>query len=566
MNRRTQRNQLLRLFNAYQQRLERLYDEFVDELTLLDYGESLLETDALFNFDNFPRLAGTLNEIFASFVNRQVLSFRGAITSAVALAYEHDNSILSGFSVLSNAAVAFARGNAAEAFIRGRMEAPQGLNLSQLVWNYSQQSKSEFEVAISNVISEGLQQGTSAEELGRKVRGQLNDPDMMWRRYHENVVVNGQVRDVAVWRKRVIDENGNVRFIKAPLDEVGTGTYRSARKNANRLMRSEINMAYHRANHDRWMQEPFIIGQRISLSPQHPRYDICDELKGDYPKEFLFIGWHPQCLCMSNPITLQGDEKKDYYRRLAMGEDMSNYVSPNRIKDVPQAYKDYVAKNADKIVAAEERGKLAWHLAENRQYWENIVESNRTALSEDEARYSSNAPAPGLVAQARRKYNSYDDNWTRAYFNSENGGFNVYHNDHLFSNVKPQGATFTGGGAEKEVGRILADSHAKQVEYLPEKGFDGKKADMRFDDASWDVKYIPKANVETIRKYIKNGSKAENVIFFWDEKNRLHDLKNAVDRTIGSQRSRGKIKMPNIYYIGEDRQLHNLYKKETDIQ
>ena len=88
----------------------------------------------------------------------------------------------------------------------------------------------------------------------------------MWRRYHETVIVNGEKKDVVVWRKRVIDENGKVRFIKAPLDEVGTGTYRSARKNANRLTRTEINMAYHRANHERWMQEPFVIGQRIDLS------------------------------------------------------------------------------------------------------------------------------------------------------------------------------------------------------------------------------------------------------------------------------------------------------------
>ena len=46
---------------------------------------------------------------------------------------------------------------------------------------------------------------------------------------------------------------------------------------------------------------------------------------------------------------------------------------------------------------------------------------------------------------------------------------------------------------------------------------------------------------------------------------RLHDLRNAIDRTIGAQKARGKIKMPNIFYIGEDKRMHALYRKETDV-
>ena len=109
------------------------------------------------------------------------------------------------------------------------------------------------------------------------------------------VMADGSKKDVAIWRRRVIDEDGNVRFVKEPLEKVGMGHYRSARKNALRLMRTEINASYHNANYERWQQEPFVIGIRIFLSPQHPDYDECDELAGNYPKDFYWTGWHPQC-------------------------------------------------------------------------------------------------------------------------------------------------------------------------------------------------------------------------------------------------------------------------------
>ena len=77
----------------------------------------------------------------------------------------------------------------------------------------------------------------------------------------EEGVLNDK-KDVVTWRRKVIDENGKVRFIKAPLEKVGMGHYRSSRKNALRLMRTEINASYHTANYERWLQEPFVIGVR----------------------------------------------------------------------------------------------------------------------------------------------------------------------------------------------------------------------------------------------------------------------------------------------------------------
>ena len=371
---------LNKLFAEYNRRLGMLYSGYVRKLLALGYSEDVLESDALFNFDNFPVLKARLNEIFNDYFQNSMLCYKSGITSGVSLAYSHDNDALGQFSVLTDKALETARKTAAATFIANRLNAKNGLNLAQSVWNYCQQTKSEFEMAMSNVIADGLEKGTSAEEVGRRIRQYLNNPDMMYRRYHTvKVLKNGQKKDVVTWRrKRII--NGRVRFVEEPLEHVGQGVYRSARKNALRVARTEINAAYHKARNGRWANEPFVIGQHIHISPQHDPdedADICDELEGYYPKDFDWDSWHSQCMCTSDPVMISGEERKQFYKRMLNGEDMSGYVSPNSIKDVPDQYKRYIKANGDKIVDAFKRGKLAWHLANNKSYWLKYLDATQ---------------------------------------------------------------------------------------------------------------------------------------------------------------------------------------------
>lgn len=369
---------LNKLFAEYNRRLGMLYSGYVKKLLALGYSEDVLESDALFNFDNFPVLKARLNEIFNDYFQNSMLCYKSGITSGVSLAYSHDNDALGQFSVLTDKALETARKTAATTFIANRLNAKNGLNLAQSVWNYCQQTKAEFEMAMSNVIADGLEKGTSAEEVGRRIRQYLNNPDMMYRRYHTmKVLKNGQKKDVVTWRrKRIID--GRVRFVEEPLEHLGQGVYRSARKNALRVARTEINAAYHKARNGRWANEPFVIGQHIHISPQHDPEedaDICDELEGYYPKDFDWDGWHCQCMCTSDPVMISGEERKQFYKRMLNGEDMSGYVSPNSIKDVPDQYKRYIEANGDKIVDAFKRCKLAWHLADNKSYWVKYLDA-----------------------------------------------------------------------------------------------------------------------------------------------------------------------------------------------
>lgn len=368
-----QKEQLNNLFAVYNKRLGRLYSDYVKKLTSLGYGEDVLEDDALFNFDNFPQLKARLNDIFNDYYQNSLLCYKSGITDGVALAYNHDEMVIGGYSVLTDKAIRVARDTAAATFISNRLKTKNGLNLAQIIWNYCQQIKSEFEMAMSNTIADGIKKGSSAEEVGKSIRKYLNDPDMMYRRYHTiKVQKNGKKKDVVTWRRRRIID-GKVRFIEEPLEKVGMGVYRSARKNALRVARTEINFAYHKARNERWQNEPFVIGQYIHVSPQHNIDDICNDLEGRYPKDYVWISWHPQCICTSDPITIQGDEKKEFYKRLMAGEDMSNYVSPFAVLTMPEKYNQYIKDNSEAIVKAGMRGKLAWHLQDNTKYWAHLL-------------------------------------------------------------------------------------------------------------------------------------------------------------------------------------------------
>jgi hypothetical protein len=368
-----QKEQLNNLFAVYNKRLGRLYSDYVKKLTSLGYGEDVLEDDALFNFDNFPQLKARLNDIFNDYYQNSLLCYKSGITDGVALAYNHDEMVIGGYSVLTDKAIRVARDTAAATFISNRLKTKNGLNLTQIIWNYCQQTKSEFEMAMSNTIADGIKKGSSAEEVGKSIRKYLNDPDMMYRRYHTiKIQKNGKKKDVVTWRRRRIID-GKVRFVEEPLEKVGMGVYRSARKNALRVARTEINAAYHKARNERWQNEPFVIGQYIHVSPQHNIDDICNDLEGRYPKDYVWISWHAQCICTSDPITIQGEEKKEFYKRLMAGEDMSNYVSPFAVLTMPEKYNQYIKDNSEAIVKAGMKGKLAWHLQDNTKYWVHLL-------------------------------------------------------------------------------------------------------------------------------------------------------------------------------------------------
>ena len=122
-----------------------------------------------------------------------------------------------------------------------------------------------------------------------------------------------------------------------------------------RLARSEINMAYRTAEQTRWQQFDFVVGKEIKLSGSHPEHDICDSLAGKYPKDFKWLGWHPNDMCYEIPILKTEEE---FWQS-------ADTPSKNAVYDVPQSMKDWMADNAERVKSAKERGTLPYWIGDN---------------------------------------------------------------------------------------------------------------------------------------------------------------------------------------------------------
>ena len=310
---------------------------------------------------------------------------RQGIINSTTLAVNNQQIILASYTQMKGESVDNWRKATAKAFIESRMKRDGGLNLPDRVWNYTEQTKSEFEAAMSCVLEDGIKKGVDAETIGRRVRKYLNEPDMMYRRYHRKVLANdGTKIDIVEWRRRVVDESGKVHFVKEDLAKVGTGVYRSARQNGLRLAITETNMAYNYANCKRWSEEPFVLGIRIRLSGNHPEPDICDELQGEYPKDFMWRGWHPRCRCSQSAILIDRDSEEWKHLRSLPKDEYQKYVSPKAIKAFPSKFYKWLEQNEKKLLRAKDNNKMPYFVRDNIKAISNFLgwkENNSHASS-----------------------------------------------------------------------------------------------------------------------------------------------------------------------------------------
>ena len=228
-----------------------------------------------------------------------------------------------------------------------------------------------------------ITEGESASEMSRKLRQYLQDPDLMFRRfrYKTGEDADGNPIYEKKWKKKVRDDNGKVRWIDYDKDsyEVGKGMYKSAYKNAMRVARTETNMAYRKADNVRWQQMDFVTGQRISLSKKHPCEDICDDLAGDYPKSFVFTGWHPQCFCYVTPILGDEDEMAKITDAFLEGKDYEPQFE--QLEEYPKGFEKWVKDHKKQIEKSIKQGKEPYFVKDNRKVIEGIIDSKRAKIN-----------------------------------------------------------------------------------------------------------------------------------------------------------------------------------------
>lgn len=204
----------------------------------------------------------------------------------------------------------------------------KGLGLSDRVWK----STKPFAFELEKGLGIGISEGRSAKEMAKDLKEYMKQPDRLFRRV----------------REKKGDPTSRLRLSEAAEKyNPGQGVYRSSYKNAHRLTRSETNMAYRKADNDRWKDSPFIIGVDINLSNNHPKFDICDLLQGRYPKDFDWTGWHPQCMCNATPAFVTDEE----FERLADSiydekVDVSNFKT---VSQPPAAFNQYVRDNRERL-------------------------------------------------------------------------------------------------------------------------------------------------------------------------------------------------------------------------
>lgn len=372
---------------ALAKRIDSIYASIIRQA--VKYGLSVNfdpEAGEIFDFSMFPKLKKKIDDLFNDMHSQLHTLVLNGINDEWQFSGEKNDYFLS--KVLSNggatekqieeilaannAAIQERRNQAQQAFSQ---RVQNGMNLSDRIWKLTDQFKGELEMAIDT----GISQGKSAQQISRDIRSYLVNPDKLFR--------------------RVRDKHGNLKLSKAAAAyHPGQGVYRSSYKNAMRVARTEVNMAYRSADYENWNMESMVIGIRIRLSNNHtlngkPFFDICDELKGDYPKNFKFTGWHPQCRCWAVPITPKQEEIIEYTRKIIDGEDVSNYKFKGEIKELPKVFKKWVDQNSKRIDRMKQK---PYFIADN----ENII-YNLTPLQIAEKRHAERTPEQIADIKAR---------------------------------------------------------------------------------------------------------------------------------------------------------------------
>lgn len=380
---------------AYAERVRTLFAATVNEILALNKTMPELDEGEMFSFDaesmkkqrEVERLLRQLHSV-ATMAIQSGIKLEWAAANA-----ECDKLVQSCFGKRALNTPEFTawtqRNEAAMAAFIARSE--KGLNLSQRVWKSCRQLRDEMEVAITVAVGDG----TSAASMSRSVRKYLNDPDLMFRRFRYKDPETGEWK--RKWKKRVIGEDGKVHFIDydkaAYQDEwTGPGYYKSSAQNAMRVARTETNIAYRRADHERWQQMDFVLGQRVSLSHNHPKKDICDKLAGDYPPDFVFDGWHPQCFCMVTPILMDEDEILKMNEAMLEGKEYK--PRGKRITQYPDNFKEWVRDNEEKILASHDFGSDPYFVRNNFSAVQDILNPKKqmTPLEIAEQRHANRTP------------------------------------------------------------------------------------------------------------------------------------------------------------------------------
>lgn len=176
------------------------------------------------------------------------------------------------------------------------------------------------------------------------------------------------------------------------------------------------------------------------------------------------------------------------------------------------------------------------------------------------------------ITSSRAKYESLSCNeWRKVWFCESSGGFIASHVVKAADDLSRSGIVAEANGCRtlaemgKHVLRLpenipnLIDSvivegrpyrellKYKRGEYKP-RGY----PDVYFDGQTWDFKETSTDNIDTIRQLIKDGKKADNVIFVGASSEEIKMILIAMERELGRELKNGTwLELPNLYCLNQ---------------
>lgn len=369
-----QQQLLFQRTEGYAADVRAIYNEALGEIINLVKGTEL-EDGKPFSFSEYG-YSEDVTPIFRNMYSRSYQTIRNGVQKEWILANENNDelvkSIFGEHSIEDNhfAKLFLRNKEAMDAFFSRTTK--DGLNLSQKVWKYTGMYKEELEKTLDLAIGEG----TPANRLATKIKGYLNDPDRWYRRFRVKIGEDEEGNPIygRKWKRRVWDaESESYKWVDDNPKKYhpGRGVYRSSYRNAQRLARSETNIAYRTADYERWQELDFVVGIEIKLSNNHPEPDICDDLKGIYPKTFKWTGWHPNCRCYCVPVLAPKDTVDDMLDKILDGEDPGSVETKQ--EEMPDKFEKWVKDNEEKIAKATEKGTLPYFVKDNKTAVNDIL-------------------------------------------------------------------------------------------------------------------------------------------------------------------------------------------------
>lgn len=368
----------------YTQAVEVLFDRATAEITRAA-AKGTYDPEKPFSFDDYPGVKSVMQDVTKQLASRMITVVETGSKKQWLFACDKNDGFIESImdtSKVSKARLKKMQDRNLEALQTFQQRKVEGMNLSQRVWKYVGQYKDQLESA----LDVGLGEGRSADQLSRDVRGNLKEPNRLFR--------------------RVRDKRGNLVLSKAARAfHPGQGVYRSSYKNAMRLTRSEINMAYRESEFLRWQSLDFVVGFEIHRSNHEPlcECDLCERLVGRYPKTFKFKGWHPQCMCYATPIlmdeeTFDENELGDLKAALR-GTQYKPLQAKNVVTDVPDEFKKWVK---DHIEAQKNWGSTPYFIKDNFKDGK-LSEGLKIDLPKPTAQVDVLAPYRAQIEQARQQ-------------------------------------------------------------------------------------------------------------------------------------------------------------------